>query len=69
MRVEEVTVIGPGSGQGAPGTLEVYAGPSPEEMQARLRMDTLADTLEDALDQIQELCDRLDRLEGQHSRN
>lgn len=66
MRVEEVTVIGSGPGQGAAGTLEVYAGPSPEEMQTRVRMDALADALEDALGQIQELRERLDRLEGNH---
>lgn len=69
MGVEEVTVIGPAPGQGAPGPLDVYAGPSPEEMQTRLRMDALADALEDALDQIQELRDRLDHLEGKHTRN
>ncbi|MFF4830287.1 GntR family transcriptional regulator [Streptomyces sp. NPDC001315] len=69
MRVEEVTVIGPGPGQGAAGTLEVFTGPSPEEMQARVRMDVLADALEDALGQIQELRERLDRLEDKHTRD
>ncbi|MHB9858955.1 hypothetical protein [Streptomyces sp. YIM S03343] len=67
MRVEEVTVIGPGPSQGTPGTLEVLSGPSPEEMQARMRMDVLADALEDALGQIQELRERLDHLGGKHT--
>ncbi|WP_165990205.1 hypothetical protein [Streptomyces sp. YIM 98790] len=61
--MEEVTVIGSGPGQGAPGTVEVLTGPSPEEIQARVRMDVLAD----ALAQIQELRVRLDRLEGKHT--
>ncbi|EST23520.1 hypothetical protein N566_25700 [Streptomycetaceae bacterium MP113-05] len=66
MKVEEVTVIGPGPAQGTPGTLEAFTGPSPEEMQARIRIDVLADALEDALGQIQELRERLDRIEGDH---
>lgn len=69
MKVEEVTVIGPGPGQAAPGTIEIFTGLSPEEMQARVRIDVLADALEDALAQIQELRDRLDRLEGKHTRD
>lgn len=69
MKVEEVTVIGPGPGQSTPGTVELFTGPSPEEMQARVRMDVLADALEDALAQIQELRERLDRLEGQHTQD
>ncbi len=39
MRVEEVTVIGPGPG--VAGALEVVSSPSPEETQARIRMDAL----------------------------
>ena len=66
MRVEEVTVIGPGPAQGTPGALEAFTGPSPEEMQARIRIDVLAEALEDALGQIQELRERLDRIEGGH---
>ncbi|MCM2579004.1 GntR family transcriptional regulator [Streptomyces meridianus] len=66
MRVEEVTVIGPDPAQGTPGTLEAFTGPSPEEMQARTRMDAPADALEDALGRIQELRERLDRIEGGH---
>jgi hypothetical protein len=69
MRVEEVTVIGPGPAQGTPGTLEAFTGPSPEEMQARTRMDALADALEDALGQIQELRERLDRIDGDRPRD
>ncbi|WP_394813651.1 GntR family transcriptional regulator [Streptomyces hazeniae] len=66
MRVEEVTVIGPGPAQETPGTLEAFTGPSPEEAQDHIRMDALADALEDAIGQIQELRERLDRLEGGH---
>jgi DNA-binding GntR family transcriptional regulator len=71
MRVEEVTVIGPGPGpaQGTPGALEAFTGPSPEEMQARTRMGALADALEDAFGQIQELRERLDRIEGGRPRD
>lgn len=40
-------------------------GPSPGKMQARIRMDAL----DDALGQIQELRERLSRLEGDRSRD
>lgn len=66
--VEVVRRYGVASGpaQATTGTLEAFTGPSSEEMQARIRMDALADALEDALGQIQELRERLDRIEGDH---
>jgi DNA-binding GntR family transcriptional regulator len=64
MSVEEVTVIGHGPGRGTPDTLDVYTGPSPEELQTRRRIQDLADALDDALEQIDELRQRLDRMES-----
>jgi transcription initiation factor IIE alpha subunit len=62
MRVVEAVAVGQLSA--VPGALETYSGPSPEELMTRQRMQHLADVLEDALEQIEEMRERIEALEA-----
>ncbi|MEW1640150.1 GntR family transcriptional regulator [Streptomyces sp. NPDC093801] len=62
MAVVEAVAVGQLSA--VPGALETYSGPSPEELMTRQRIQHLADVLEDALEQIEEMRERIEALEA-----
>ncbi|MEU4116514.1 GntR family transcriptional regulator [Kitasatospora sp. NPDC028055] len=62
IRVEQVVAVGQLAP--VPGALETYSGPTPEELRTRQRMEHLEDVLADALEQIEEMRERVEALEA-----
>ncbi|MBV6697364.1 hypothetical protein [Kitasatospora aureofaciens] len=62
MTVVEAVAVGQLSA--VPGALETCSGPAPEELMTRQRVQQVADVLEDALEQIEEMRERIEALEA-----